>query len=202
MRQCKLIVWCFFFECILCEQKKRRRHRAQQSEMKHSRKRRTCVRCPREIIAVARDGLDGILVEPPAPLACKTNLPFTSKLFKIETLFGPELPFVLPEGKHKIIGKIRNIETGLIVRSCLLRYNVIVRRCSHLPHVKSEHLKMSCTAGTIWGSKCAFQCKDHGTHLSHREPLVCNDNLEWQGHVPECIDDNEIICMIISFYLK
>lgn len=185
----------FLFE----QRKKYQRLRARHSGSQHAKKRQTCVRCPSEIVAVARYGLDGILVQPPAPLACKTSLPFDLKLFQIETLFGPDLPFVLPEGKHTIIGKIRNIETGLIVRSCLLKYNVIVRRCNRLPHVKNKHLKMACTAGTILGSKCAFQCRNnHGTHLSHNNPIVCNENLQWDGHEPECINDNFMFMKLFS----
>lgn len=149
---------------------------------------RTCVKCPREIVTTARPELDGILVELPAPLSCRTNLPFTSNLYRIETLFGPNLPFILPEGKHRIIGKIRNVESGLIVRSCQLRYTVIVRRCKGFPRIKSKHLKMSCTAGKLWGSKCAFKCKNDRLFLSHREPFVCNDDLQWQGHEPKCLD--------------
>lgn len=152
---------------------------------------RVCVKCPDEIVAIAREGLDGILVEPPAPLACKTNLPFSHDLYEIETLFGPELRFVLPEGRHKFIAKVRNLETGLIVRSCLLKYRVIVRRCKELPRLKSRNLKMSCTAGTIWGSKCAFQCKNPATEVSHNEPMVCDETLNWVGHQPDCIRTEE-----------
>lgn len=158
-----------------------------QSDHNWKKENRTCVKCPSETVAIARAGLDGILVEPPAPLSCKTNLPFSKNLYYIETLFGPELKFVLPEGKHKLIAKVRNSETGLIVRSCLLRYRVIVRRCKELPKLKSRALKMSCTAGTLWGSYCAFQCKNPAAQLSHNEPLYCDDNLNWIGHQPECI---------------
>lgn len=147
------------------------------------------MKCPREIISAARTELDGILVDLPAPLSCRTNLPFTSNLYRIETLFGPDaLPFILPEGRHRIIGKIRNVETGLIVRSCQLRYTVIVRRCKGFPKIKNKQLKMSCTAGVLWGSKCAFKCRDDRFFLSHREPIVCNDDLEWHGHEPKCMD--------------
>lgn len=47
---------------------------------------------------------------------------------------------------------------------------------------------MSCTAGMLWGSKCAFKCKDERLFLSHREPFVCNDDLQWQGNEPDCVD--------------
>lgn len=151
---------------------------------------RTCVKCPGLITAIAREGLDGILMNPPAPLACKTSLPFADNLYKVETLFGPDLPFVLPQGNHQMIGKIRNVETGLVVRSCLLKYNVIVSRCRGLPHIKNKNLRMSCTAGAIWGSKCAFECRNKAKHLSHREPLVCSEGLQWVGEEPECISDN------------
>lgn len=161
------------------------------SEAQPSKKSRKCfLKCPEEIEAVAREGLDGILVIPPAPRACRTDLPFHPDLYKIETLFGPDLPFLLPEGKHKIIGRIRNIESGLVVKVCQLRYNVTVRRCTGFPQITSKHLRMSCTAGRIWGSKCAFKCKNRHAVLSHREPIICNENEEWIGTEPECIEDN------------
>lgn len=104
-------------------------------------------------------------------------------------MFGPDLPFVLPQGKHTFIAKIRNVESGLIIRSCHLKYNVIVRRCHGFPRLKNKNVKMSCTAGTIWGSECAFQCKTEEEILSHYEPVVCNDDLEWIGQEPECVPD-------------
>lgn len=146
------------------------------------------MKCPREIVATARPELDGILVELPAPLSCRTNLPFTSNLYRIETLFAIDVPFLLPEGRHRIIGKIRNVESGLIVRSCPLRYTVVVRRCKAFPRIKSKQLRMSCTAGLLWGSKCAFKCRDARLFLSHRNPFICNDDLQWQGHEPQCVD--------------
>lgn len=151
--------------------------------------RKECVKCPIEVEAVAPRGYDGIFVEPPAALACRTSLPYSTDLFRIETLFGPELNFVLPEGHHKFIGKIRNVENGRIVRSCLLKYHVHVRRCPNLPRYNGRKLKMSCSAGTIWGSKCAFECRTDGTHLSHNEPMICNADLQWDGSVPECRQD-------------
>lgn len=183
-----------------------------------NRPRRPCVRCPGEITAIARKGLDGILlsifdkififfcdemhlffqtnrkyffkqVEPPAPLSCKTNLPFARNLYRIETLFGSDFSFVLPEGKHTLTAKVRNVESGLIVRSCLLKYHVIVRRCEEFPRLKNRNLKVSCTAGTVWGSQCAFECKKEGESLNHREPIVCNEDLEWFGDQPKCVSD-------------
>lgn len=148
--------------------------------------RKECVKCPVEVEAVAPRGYDGIFVEPPAALSCRTNLPYSTDLFRIETLFGPELNFVLPEGHHKFIGKIRNVENGRLVRSCLLKYRVNVRRCPTLPRYSGRTLKMSCSAGTIWGSKCAFECRETGTELSHNEPMICNADLQWEGSVPDC----------------
>lgn len=138
--------------------------------------------------AVAREGLDGILVNPlwSSHLCPVYNLPFSRDLYHTETLFGPELSFVLPHGKHTLIAKIRDLETGLIVHTCHLKYNVIVLRCQ-FPHVKTRHLRMFCTAGSTWGSKCAFECKIKGTHLSHNKPIICNENLEWAGHEPQCV---------------
>lgn len=157
-----------------------------QRKARHSKAGHSCVRCPQLITAVANEGLDGILMVPPKARACKTNLPFSRKLFQIETLFGPEMSFILPQGRHRIQAKIRNVETGLIVHSCVLKYNVIVRRCVGFPNVKNKNMSISCTAGNLWGSKCAFRCKNDDEYLSHREPMVCNENLEWAGNEPEC----------------
>lgn len=147
------------------------------------------MKCPGEITAIARRGLDGILVELPAPLSCKTNLPFASNLYRLETLFGSDFPFILPEGGHSLMAKVRNVESGLIVRSCRLRYHVIVRRCQSYPVLKNKNMKISCTAGTIWGSQCAFECKNDNENPSHREAIVCNEDLEWIGDEPDCVAD-------------
>lgn len=161
----------------------------QNSKNGRSKQHRTCVKCPDQpTFGLARFGLDGILFELPAPLACRTNIPFAPDLYRIETLFGPKLRFlILTEGQHNIIGKIRNIESGLIVKSCLLKITVIVQRCTGYPHFKQKHMRMACSAGRVWGSTCAFECKTPGTYLSHSEPIVCNGHLQWDGHVPECI---------------
>lgn len=90
---------------------------------------RKCVRCPKEISVVAPQVLDGVYIVPPASLSCKTNLPFVINLYKMETLFGSELQFVLPQGHHSFIAFIRDVENGLIVNTCHLKYNIIVRRC-------------------------------------------------------------------------
>lgn len=156
---------------------------------RHARTDRFCVRCPKPIMAVARVGLDGVLVDPPPPRSCKTHLPFSEHLFKIETLFGPDIPFVLPKGRHSLHAKIRNVETGLIIRSCVLKYNVIVPHCNGYPNLKNKNLTMSCTAATIWGSKCAFGCKNEGEYITHREPMVCSENLEWVGEEPDCTQE-------------
>lgn len=170
-------------------QRRYRRLKVRRSDTYTARKNRTCVKCPGAIFRTAHAELDGILVDLPAPLSCKTNLPFTSNLYRIETLFGPDsLSFILPEGRHRIIGRIRNVESGLIVRSCHLRYNIAVRRCRGFPKIKNNQLKMSCTAGMLWGSKCAFNCRDERLFLSHRKPIVCNDDLHWHGHEPKCMD--------------
>lgn len=150
-----------------------------------SRKNRPCIKCPREITAYADEGLDGVLVEPPAPISCITNLPFAPNLYRTETLFGPDFQFVLPQGRHSLIAKIRDIETGIIVGSCHLKYNVIVRRCE-FPRLKSRRVKMFCTAESVWGSKCAFECKRDYEFLTHHDSITCNNDLEWIGHEPEC----------------
>lgn len=110
---------------------------------------------------------------------------------------------MLPQGRHGFIAKIRNVESGLIIRSCHLKYNVIVRHCHGLPQLKNKNVKLSCTAGKIWGSKCAFECKNVEENLSHYEPIVCNDDLEWEGQEPECVSDNgEIFKMKILEFIE
>lgn len=159
-------------------------------EMYASKQSRPCVKCPREITAIAPEGFDGVYVDPPKPLSCKTNLPFARDLYQMETLFGPELPFVLPPGRHSLFVKIRDLDAGLIVGSCHLKYNVIVRRCKS-PRLKHRKMSMYCTAGNVWGSKCAFQCKRDNEILTHQESIICNDNSQWIGHIPTCVrDDN------------
>lgn len=175
---------------FLLKQKRYHRLKVRYSDDPHSIKmNQTCVKCPREIVTTTLAERDGIIVDLPAPLACRTNLPFVSSLYRIETLFGPNAqPFILPEGRHRFIGKIRNVETGLIERSCQLRYNVVVRRCNGFPIIQNKQLKMSCTAGKLLGSKCAFKCRDEHLFLSHREPIVCDDDLQWHGVEPQCVD--------------
>lgn len=144
-----------------------------------------CVKCPGEVTSIARQGLDGILVEPPAPVSCTTNLPFSRDLYQIETLFGSQFLFVLPHGKHTLFAKIRNVETGMVEHTCPLKFNVIVRRCQRY-RLKNPNLKMFCSTGTIWGSSCAFECHDPDQQLSHHEPIVCSESLEWIGQEPTC----------------
>lgn len=157
-----------------------------EKKVEASKKGRVCLRCPQLITAVANEGLDGILLASPKVRSCKTNLPYSSKLYQIETLFGQEMSIVLPQGRHKLQANIRNIETGLIVHSCILKYNVIVRRCKGYPNVKNKNLTLSCTAGTLWGSECVFSCKNKDEYLSHHEPMFCNENAEWVGKEPTC----------------
>lgn len=151
-----------------------------------ARRNRPCIRCPREITEYAKEGFDGVLVDPPAPLSCKTNLPFSRDLYRTETLFGPQIKFVLPQGRHSLIAKIRDVETGIIVGSCHLKYNIIVQRCK-FPRLKSRKLAMFCTAETVWGSKCAFECKRNNDYLTHHETIDCNEKLEWSGTQPRCV---------------
>lgn len=163
-------------------------HKPKSMRKKHSHAKddTTCVKCPKEITAIARESLDGVMIIPPLPRSCRTNISFSEQLFKIETLFGPDIPFVLPKGRHMLHAKIKDVETGLFVRSCLLKYHVIVRSCKGYPNVKNKNLTMSCTAANIWGSTCAFKCNNKDEHLTHRESIVCSENLEWIGTEPNC----------------
>lgn len=148
--------------------------------------RKPCVKCPSEITSIARQGLDGILVEPPAPVSCATNLPFSRDLYQIETLFGSKFFFVLPHGRHLLFAKIRNMGTGMIEHTCPLRYNVVVKRCPKYAQ-KNPDLQMFCSTGAIWGSSCTFGCRPPNSQLSHQEPIICNENSEWIGQEPSCV---------------
>lgn len=125
-------------------------------------------------------------MEPPAPISCTTNLPFSRDLYQIETLFGSQYQFVLPHGRHTLFGKIRNMETGLIEQTCPLKFNVVVRRCQRYIQ-KGTDMKMICSSGTIWGSSCSFECTNPNLELNHQDPVICGDSLDWIGLEPECI---------------
>lgn len=102
----------------------------------------------------------------------------------METLFGPKFLFVLPQGSHSFIGKIRNGKNGALEQTCLLKYKVIIRQCiKYRP--KNWDLRATCDLGSIWGSECTFVCKNGGM-LSHQEPIVCGDDLTWSGDEPNC----------------
>lgn len=184
--QLKLIRKLFSFSQSSSKKKARQIENLQQP-----RNYRTCVKCPGQFTAIARKGLDGVLFQPPAPLSCKNDqLPFAESLFRIETLFDAALPFVLPRGNHSLVARILNVETGQFVRSCRLKYRVVVRRCKGFPKIDHDKLKMSCTAHTLWGSACAFECRNDDEYLSHQEPMICNDNLQWIGGAPDCIQND------------
>lgn len=147
---------------------------------------KVCVKCPAEIRSVARQGMDGVMVEPPAPVSCATNLPFSSDLYRIETLFGARFMFVLPHGRHTLFAKIRNMRNGLVEATCPLRYDVVVKRCPRYRQ-RNPNVRMICSAGPIWGSSCTFACRNTRAQLSHQEPVICNENSEWIGQEPNCM---------------
>lgn len=92
--------------------------------------------------------------------------------------------FILPQGTHSFIAKIRNKQTGEEEHTCLLKYKVIVRQCIRY-RPRDRNLKVKCSLGNIWGSKCSFSCKNGGM-LSHTDPVACDDDLEWFGDEPTC----------------
>lgn len=144
--------------------------------------------------------MDGILFEPPAPISCTTNLPFSRDLYQIETLFGSQYRFVLPHGRHTLFGKIRNMESGLVEQTCPLKFNVVVRRCQRYIQ-KSPDMKMSCSSGTIWGSSCSFDCMNPNLELNHHEPMMCGDTLDWIGEEPECIQSMSNLTQFFFFLI-
>lgn len=135
---------------------------------------------------IAERRLDGAVIRPPLAISCASKRQFSTKLYQIETLFNAKSIIVLPEGYHSLMGRIRNVRTDRIVRTCLLKYEIIVRRCRQPYRVKNSHLHAICSHGTLWGSKCHFKCFNGG-QVSHDDSVVCEDDSEWHGDEPECI---------------
>lgn len=135
---------------------------------------------------IAQKRLDGVLIEPPPALSCVTHQPYARSIFELQTLFGPKLFFVLPQGTHSLIGKIINKKTGKEEMKCSLKYKVIVRKCTKYQLMNTHDLYIKCDLDNIWGSKCTFSCKDGGG-LSHESPVVCGDDLNWSGEEPFCL---------------
>lgn len=143
-----------------------------------------CIKCPPEKILIAKRGLDGVLVETP-PLTSCNEKPISKSLYELETLFSKKHHFILPRGSHSFIGQIVSKKNYTIEHVCNLKFKIIVRSCgTYIP--QNEGIKVKCDLADIWGSKCTFSCKNNGI-LTHREPIVCNDNLQWQGVEPDCI---------------
>lgn len=147
---------------------------------------KNCVKCPFDRTVIAQKRLDGVLIEPPPALSCLTNQPFSKSVYQVQTLFGPNLYFVLPQGTHQLIGKIVNKKTGKDEMKCSLKYKVIVRKCPKYTLSNTKDLQVKCDLDNIWGSKCVFSCK-RGGELSHESPVVCGDDLDWTGEEPVCI---------------
>lgn len=140
--------------------------------------------CPPEKILIAKRGLDGVLIESPVLTTCNDK-PISKSLYELETLFSKKHHFILPRGSHSFIGQIVSKKNYTVEHVCNLRYKIIVRSCGQfIP--QNEGVKVRCDLSDIWGSKCTFSCKNNGI-LTHREPVVCNDNLQWQGVEPDCI---------------
>ncbi len=135
---------------------------------------------------IAQKRLDGVLIQPPPVLSCVTNQPYSRSVFEMQTLFGPNLFFVLPQGTHQLIGKIINKKTGKEEMKCPLRYKVIVRKCPKYQVINTKDLLVKCDLDNIWGSKCTFSCKHGGDIISHEDPVTCGDDLDWYGEEPVC----------------
>lgn len=134
---------------------------------------------------IAQKRLDGVLIEPPPVISCYSNQAFPRTLFDVQTLFGPNLFFVLPQGTHNLIGKIINKKTGNEEMKCSLKYKVIVRKCPKYQLTNTKDLLVKCDVDNIWGSKCTFSCRNGGD-LSHEKPVICDDDLRWSGDEPSC----------------
>lgn len=146
-----------------------------------------CLKCPVERILIAKRGVDGVLVDTPELATC-SDRPVSKSLFDLETLFSSKHNFILPRGTHTFIGQVINKKNYTVEHVCLLKFKIIVRTCGpFLP--QNLNVKVNCDLADIWGSRCTFSCRNNGI-LSHREPIVCNDNLQWQGSEPECIQQS------------
>uniref|UniRef100_A0A182P5E4 Sushi domain-containing protein n=1 Tax=Anopheles epiroticus TaxID=199890 RepID=A0A182P5E4_9DIPT len=147
-----------------------------------------CISCPPERTAIARKGLDGVLIEPPCLSTCNGR-PISKELYELETLFGPRMNFILPHSygpPYSFMAKVVSKQTGSTVLTCDLRYRVIVKQCKRYKP-KNRDLKVSCSLENIWGSRCTFHCRNGG-YLSRPNSYVeCGENELWEGEEPYCI---------------
>uniref|UniRef100_A0A182T4U0 Sushi domain-containing protein n=1 Tax=Anopheles maculatus TaxID=74869 RepID=A0A182T4U0_9DIPT len=147
-----------------------------------------CITCPPERTAIARKGLDGVMIEPPCLSTCNGR-PISKELYELETLFGPKANFVLPHSNgppYSFMAKVVNKQSGNTVLTCDLRYRVIVKQCKRYKP-KNRDLKASCSLGNIWGSRCTFHCRGGG-YLSRPNSYVeCGENELWEGEEPYCV---------------
>uniref|UniRef100_A0A182R6M0 Sushi domain-containing protein n=1 Tax=Anopheles funestus TaxID=62324 RepID=A0A182R6M0_ANOFN len=146
-----------------------------------------CISCPPERTAIARKGLDGVMIEPPCLSTCNGR-PISKELYELETLFGPRANFVLPHSNgppYSFMAKVVSKQTGNTVLTCDLRYRVIVKQCKRYKP-KNRDLKVSCSLGNIWGSRCTFHCRSGG-YLSRPNSFVeCGEDELWEGEEPFC----------------
>ncbi|XP_035787171.1 uncharacterized protein LOC118464152 isoform X2 [Anopheles albimanus] len=146
-----------------------------------------CIKCPPEKTAIARKGLDGVLIEPPLLTTCRDR-PISKDLYELETLFGPKLNFVLPHSNgapYSFLAKVISKHTGAAVQTCEMRYTVVVKQCRRYKP-KNRDLKVICSLGNIWGSRCTFHCRNGG-YLSRPNSFVeCSEDEIWEGEEPYC----------------
>ncbi|XP_053679703.1 uncharacterized protein LOC128730654 [Anopheles nili] len=147
-----------------------------------------CISCPPERTAIARKGLDGVLIEPPCLSTCNGR-PISKDLYELETLFGPKMNFILPHSNgppYSFLAKVVSKQTGNTVLTCDLRYRVVVKQCRRYKP-KNRDLKVSCSLENIWGSRCTFHCRSGG-YLSRPNSYVeCGEDELWEGEEPYCI---------------
>uniref|UniRef100_A0A1Q3G596 Putative conserved secreted protein n=1 Tax=Culex tarsalis TaxID=7177 RepID=A0A1Q3G596_CULTA len=147
-----------------------------------------CIKCPAEKTAIARKGLDGVLIEPPMLTTCR-NQPISRDLYELETLFGNKFNFVLPHSAggvpYSFLARVVNARSGKVVQTCDLRYKVIVKQCGRY-HPKSKDLKVVCDLGQIWGSKCTFHCRNGGYLSAPGAFVECTEEQSWEGEEPYC----------------
>lgn len=145
-----------------------------------------CIKCPPEKILIAKRGLDGVHVDIPQLTTCNDR-PISRSVYELETLFSKKHHFILPRGSHSFIGQIVNKKNFSVEHVCSLKYKIIVRSCG--PFIpQNMNVKVKCDAADLWGSKCSFSCKNNNGILTHKEQVFCNDNLQWHGEEPDCIN--------------
>lgn len=146
-------------------------------------KRTTCFKCPSEQLFIAPKGTDAVIIKNLPVITNCHNQALSRDHYKLKALAG-DTPFLLPAGSHSFLAQIVNKQTEVVEQLCTLKYRVMVHRCpTYTPQNKG--LRIKCASENLWGSSCAFTCRDGG-YMSQPGQVLCNDHLEWSGEEPYC----------------